>query len=248
MMPILQRQQIYKMDHSAATESGGRRRAPRVIDTDWLVLRGMMSAITDALHNLGNAANRNVMDFGCGSQPYRQLIESTGFAYLGADLGADADVHIASSGHVSAKNSSADIISSFQVLEHVRDLDLYLAEAKRILRPDGRLILSTHGTWLYHPHPEDHRRWTRTGLIHDVETRGFHVETCVAIVGPLAWTTLIRLTSFAFAMRKIPVFGPFCAGALAIAMNMRALLEDRITPAWVRDDNACVYLITARPA
>ena len=49
---------------------------------------------------------------------------------------------------VGAKDQSADLALSFQVLEHVRDLQTYFSEARRVLRQDGSLLLSTHGTWL----------------------------------------------------------------------------------------------------
>jgi len=79
-----------------------------------------------------------------------------GLIYQGADIGS-ADIIIQESGRVDTADASADLVLSFQVLEHVRDVGQYLGEALRILRDDGWLILSTHGTWLYHPHPEDHR-------------------------------------------------------------------------------------------
>ncbi|WP_292097781.1 hypothetical protein, partial [Mesorhizobium sp.] len=135
-----------------------------------------------------------------------------------------------------------------QVLEHVRDLDSYCAEIRRLLRDDGVLLLSTHGSWLYHPHPEDHRRWTRTGLVVDLADRGLEVEEVHAIAGPLATTTLIRLTGFAFFLRRLPIIGAILASLLALLMNLRAQLEDRLTPAQIRDDNACVFLVRARKA
>ena len=36
-------------------------------------------------------------------------------------------------------------------------------------------------------------------------------------------------------------------GLLAVLMNLRAMLEDAITPGWVKRENACVYLVLARP-
>ncbi len=236
------------MDHSGASERAERRRAPRIFDTDWLVLRQMRTHIAAAIATLSGKGARDLIDLGCGSQPYRALIEGQGLAYRGADLGCSADIEIAGSGHVAAADGSADVISSFQVLEHVRDLDLYLAEARRLLRDRGTLLLSTHGTWLYHPHPEDHRRWTRTGLILDVEMRGFRVIACTPIVGPLAWTGLIRLTSYAFVLRKLPLLGRPIAAALAAIMNLKAMAEDAVTPPDVRAHNACVYLIIAEKA
>ena len=71
------------------------------------------------------------------------------------------------------------------------------------------------------------------------------VRETVAIAGPLATSTIIRLTGFAYALRKLPVVGPALTMVLATVMNLRALVEDRITPATIRDDNACVYLVRA---
>jgi SAM-dependent methyltransferase len=147
---------------------------------------------------------------------------------------------------LAAADRSADLVVSFQVLEHVRDIDTYLHEAGRVLRDDGLMLLSTHGTWLYHPHPEDHRRWTREGLIGELERRGFEVTDCIAVVGPLAWTTMVRLTCFAVALRRLPVFGKGLAGVIAMFMNLKAAVEDWVTPAWVTKDNACVYVTLSR--
>jgi SAM-dependent methyltransferase len=220
-----------------------RRREPRLTDTDWLVLRGLATEVTTAASELAGPG-LTAIDLGCGDQPYRELFEQRGACYIGADLGRSAEMTISADGHVDAADASADLLLSFQVLEHVRDLDTYLGAARRLLRPGGRLLLSTHGTWLYHPHPEDHRRWTREGLIDELETRGFAVESCRPVVGPLALTTIIRLTAFAYVLRRIPGLR-FLVAPLAVVMNLRAMFEDRITPAAVRNDNACVYIVRA---
>jgi SAM-dependent methyltransferase len=180
--------------------------------------------------------------------PYRPLFEAAWCRYLGADFDGTPDIAIASDGRIDAADASADLVVSFQVLEHVRDLGRYFAEARRVLKPGGRLLLSTHGTWLYHPHPEDHRRWTRQGLIADMESHGFSVTSCEAVVGPLAWTTVLRLTGFAFVLRRIPAIGAPTAAALAALMNARALLEDALTPADITKDNACVYVTLSQVA
>jgi SAM-dependent methyltransferase len=132
------------------------------------------------------------------------------------------------------------------VLEHVANVDIYLSEALRLLRPGGWMILSTHGTWLYHPHPEDHRRWTRTGLISELGRHGFETTACIPILGPLAWTTLVRLTCIYQSCLRLPLLGGALARAIALVMNMRGLLEDALTPAWVREDNACVYVTLSK--
>jgi SAM-dependent methyltransferase len=144
------------------------------------------------------------------------------------------------------ETGAADAVLSVQVLEHVRDLDTYFAEIRRLLSDDGTLLLSTHGTWLYHPHPEDHRRWTSTGLVGELEAAGFDVDEILPFVGPLATTTLIRETGFVYALGRVPLVGRGAGKLLAALMNVRAVLEDKLTPESIRRDNACVYLVRAR--
>ena len=231
--------------HSIDAEQS-RRLTPRIIDSDWLVLRRLHAAIV--VQAAGAARpSATALDFGCGAQPYASIFRSAGMTYVGADFGAGADLAITDDGLLLAEDDSADLVLSFQVLEHVRDLGRYFSEARRVLREGGQLMLSTHGTWLYHPHPGDYRRWTRQGLITDIEANGFEVTGCTPVVGPLAWTTVMRLTCFCFALRKIPLVGKAVAGLLAVVMNLRAVIEDAVTPGWVTTDNACVYLVMCRP-
>jgi len=226
------------------TESAQRRLHPRIIDTDWLVLRGMRPAIEKFAAQVARPG-KIAVDFGCGSQPYRPIFDTYSVVYRGADFGG-GDINIEKNGHVATADSSADLVLSFQVLEHVRDVARYLGEAHRILRDDGWLILSTHGSWLYHPHPEDHRRWTREGLLAELAVYGFVTEQCIPVLGPLAWTTLLRLTGAYHFCHRIPYVGKALANVLAFVMNARGYLEDLITPDWVTRDNACVYVTLSR--
>lgn len=223
------------------TNHPGRRLHPRIVDTDWLMLRGMTRSLARLIGEHVRAGD-TVLDFGCGNMPYRPLVEGKGATYLGADFGDEAEVEISPDGKVAAPDGSVDIVMSVQVLEHVRDLDAYFAEIARILKPEGVLLLSTHGTWLYHPHPEDHRRWTRPGLVNEIETRGFAVGHVDSIVGPLGTTTMVRLTGFAFFLRRVPLVGSLVVGALAIVMNFRGWIEEKFTPEPIRYDNGCVYV------
>jgi SAM-dependent methyltransferase len=232
---------------TSATIEQARRFNPRVIDTDWLVLRDLRAAIATHAPRIARKGT-TALDFGCGSKPYEAIFTAAGVRYLGADFDGGGDLSVDAAGRLQAQDQSVDLVLSFQVLEHVRDLHTYFSEARRVLRQDGSLLLSTHGTWLFHPHPEDHRRWTRQGLCAEIAGHDFEVVDCVPVVGPLAWTTVIRLTCACYALRRIPLVGPAVSHLLALVMNIRAWIEDMITPVWVKNDNACVYLVLARPA
>lgn len=116
-----------------------------------------------------------------------------------------------------------------------------------MLRPDGALLLSTHGSWLYHPHPTDFRRWTQDGLVNEIESYGFSVEHVTGIMGPLAWTTQFRLLGYREVLRRIPVLRSLLLPPLIVGMNLRMEIEDAVTPDAIRRTNACIYVVVARP-
>lgn len=221
-----------------------RRQRPRIWDTDWLVLRQLARLLfEEAKCHIPKGSI--MIDLGCGDMPYRSMMNEMGIEYYGADIDR-GDYIIDEEGRTSFEKASADVVLSVQVLEHVNNIKFYFEEVCRLLDRSGILLLSTHGTWLYHPHPEDHRRWTRSGLIAELNANSLEVEEAHPIVGPLATTTLIRLTAYAFFLRKFPLVGGFLAGIVAAAMNLRAMLEDKLTPKTIIKDNACVYLVRAR--
>src|SRR5438552_8530308 len=95
-----------------------------------------------------------LIDYGCGTMPYRPLLEKYVSYYIGADLPErTADAFIQANGKTDLPDSFADVVVSTQVLEHVEDPGIYLNECYRILKAGGLLLLSTHGYWMYHPDP-----------------------------------------------------------------------------------------------
>jgi SAM-dependent methyltransferase len=83
-----------------------------------------------------------------------------------ADLDTErygVDYELDDSGRCPVPDATFDGVLSTQVLEHVTEPDAYLREAYRILRPGGRLVLSTHGVWEDHG-SQDLWRWTADGL------------------------------------------------------------------------------------
>jgi SAM-dependent methyltransferase len=118
---------------------------------------------------------RRILDYGSGGSPYRSLFGDC--IYHRADLigGENLDFSYGTDALLPPDASNYDCVLSTQVLEHVEDPDEYLRECHRILRPGGRLILTTHGLFEDHGCPYDYWRWTVYGLRRLVERAGFEV-------------------------------------------------------------------------
>jgi SAM-dependent methyltransferase len=222
--------------------TGARRYDPPWWDHQRHPLVGLRRGIT-ALLDHPSVARRGgrVVDLGCGDRPYELLIRGRGFEYIGCDLDDHGDVLIVPGAPVPLPTGSASGVLSCQVLEHVWDLDWYLGECHRLLEPGGWLLLSTHGTWPYHPHPSDYRRWTRDGLASELQTRGFRLATINGVIGPLAWTTQIRALGFRQVLMTISPLR-LLVPPIMMAMNLRMLLEDAMTPRSIVEVNACIYV------
>ena len=105
-----------------------------------------------------------VLDVGCGDRPYEPLFENAA-EVVGFDRPGNprADLH-GSIEAIPVEDASFDIALCLQVLEHVPDPDAAVRELRRVVRPGGLVLTTTHGVYPFHPNPEDLWRWTQTGL------------------------------------------------------------------------------------
>jgi SAM-dependent methyltransferase len=161
--------------------------------------------------------------------------------YLGADLpgNRDASIVIQPDGRLALPADSADVELSTQVLEHVDDPAVYLAECFRILRPGGRLLLSTHGHMVYHPDPVDYWRWTGAGLRRIVTLAGFEVQKLTGMVG----LTAVGIQFFQDGLwGRMP--GRIRPWFTRLTQWLIAVVDKRET-ARMLENNALVYVITA---
>ena len=184
-------------------------------------------------------SKRTVLDLGCGTMPYRTLFTSRGARYVGADIDGTPDLLIDAEGMLPLADGSVDFVVSFQVLEHVRSVSAYLSTVRRVLKVGGRMFLSTHGVWPYHPHPTDYWRWTREGLPMILEDAGFTVHRLTALCGPAAWIPMFPMLALKKALGPIwPLLAP-----ANLIVNAFAWAADRMTPAMIRETNASIFAV-----
>jgi 2-polyprenyl-3-methyl-5-hydroxy-6-metoxy-1,4-benzoquinol methylase len=230
---------------------GEARLNPKLWDYSCYLLRNLKKHFERILTN---EAKQNVLehlqclDFGCGTRPYEPLFRLNRIHYIGADLAENtaADIVIEPGKPLAVADESIDIVFSSQVLEHVYDVQSYLAECRRILKPNGLLLLSTHGFWTYHGYPDDFHRWTFHGLQREITDAGFSVQKLHPVVGLLAYTThvhcqLVRGLLYKFAPGSLPV-----VGLVNTTASVLMPLEDWITPSQVKYENSAIYIVEAR--
>jgi SAM-dependent methyltransferase len=121
-----------------------------------------------------------LLDVGCGAQPYRTLVPSD-VRYIGIDT-ADAkdrfgyqvpDTTYFTGDRWPVADAEIDTVLCTETLEHVLTPLDFLAEARRVLRMDGQLILTIPFSARWHYVPFDYWRFTPSGLTHLLKKSGF---------------------------------------------------------------------------
>ena len=230
--------------HDYHRQDRGRRLSPGRRDTRYWHLRLMAEALASVVASDALPRGERLLDYGCGNKPYATLFRDKFPQYVGADLpgNPDADLVMAPDGVVTGAEAGAfDCVLSTQVLEHVPDPAAYLAEAHRVLKPDGRLLLTTHGIWVYHPDPNDFWRWTTRGLDLQLARAGFEVTVKHSVMG-LA-SCAVQLWQDATA-RHLPrlIRAPYTFAL----QQLIGLVEWHGRRARGRADDASVFVIVAR--
>ncbi len=133
-------------------------------------------------------AKGTLLDVGCGRMPYKNMFLLSVNKYIGLDHPEVAKLYkgeekpdiLADATKIPLSDSSSDTITCFQVLEHLPEPQEALKEIARVLKPGGKLILSTVQAYPLHDEPHDYYRYTKyalKNLLKNVHLKVIKVET-----------------------------------------------------------------------
>jgi SAM-dependent methyltransferase len=146
-----------------------------------------------ALSSVASDEPLRVLDYGCGMSPYKSLWPRSEYVRVDYMTSPGLTHVLEETGTVPEPDGSFDVVLSTQVMEHLRDPEIHLREAARLLKPGGRLICTTHGTFHDHGCPWDFQRWTIDGICRDVEATGLKIERAAKLTaGARALMTMVQ--------------------------------------------------------
>jgi SAM-dependent methyltransferase len=144
---------------------GESRRRPPQSSSTWVVRSALARWLREQAAELAEGPPVRILDVGCGPKPYYPFFAAASTEYVGVDVVENPAADLL--GRIEAlpvDDASFDVVLCTQVLEHCDDPAQAVRELRRVTRPGGRVLASTHGVQVYHPSPGDYWRWTQTGL------------------------------------------------------------------------------------
>jgi SAM-dependent methyltransferase len=204
-----------------------------VVSPVYFIRNGLYRAIL----RLAPGITGRVLDFGCGSKPYESLFEKA-TSYIGVDIPVSGHDHSKSRIDVFYDGTTLpfpdnhfDSAVSFEVFEHVFNIDEVLPEIRRVLKPDAPLLLSIPFAWDEHEAPYDFARYTSYGIRHVLERNGFIVTQqykTTTYIQALSQIFIDYLRRYIFPQNRIA--GRVFQLVFIFPLNLLAIVANEIFP------------------
>lgn len=209
---------------------------PNITNVAYLIRRRLLLSISKYIHEL----NGSVMDFGCGSKPYKSLFSIT--EYVGVDFKGQGHSHeneiidVYYDGiSLPFEDNRFDGIFSSEVFEHVFNLEHIITELNRVLKPGGKMMVTCPFAICEHEAPNDFARYTSYGFKDLLTRNGFeivHFEKAGSAVETISQLFISYFYTFVIRriFGKIPIVRTAVHWLVVPLMNILAILFNIILP------------------
>lgn len=192
----------------------------------------------------------HLYDLGCGEMPYKSWLLNYVDQYTGVDWGGTlhelkADILADLNEPLPIESGVADTVMSLSVMEHLREPQVFLNEAHRILKPGGSIVFQVPFMWWVHEEPYDFYRYTRYGLQYMFEKAGF----TDIIIYPTTGFWVMWTLKFNYQSTRL-IRGPWLISKVMLLL-MRSIwrINQHIAPwldrHWAAEGETAGYFVTA---
>ena len=176
---------------------------------NWLIFKIINANLEK---RLSQYAFGKMIDIGCGDKPYREMASRYVDEHVGVDhedtLHDKSNIDLNGTAYkIPVNNESFDCAICTDVLEHLEEPSLAIAETFRVLKPGGYAIYTVPLFWHLHEEPRDFYRFTKYGLKYLFETNRFEVVEIKALTG-FCVTFAQELVYFLYRFRRGGILNP----------------------------------------
>ena len=200
--------------------------------------RGLVLGIRE----FASQVHGRVLDVGCGNRPYEQLFDASEYVGLEIDtpenrLTKTADVYYSGTVFPFEPNSFDSVVCN-QVFEHIFEPEAFLREIGRVLKNQGRLLLTVPFVWDEHEQPRDFGRYSSFGLRALLSRNGFEVLELRKTVDDIR--VIIQMLN-AYIFKKTCVRNPYLSLLLTLILIAPFNLAGTVL-SWLTPRNEDLYL------
>ena len=200
--------------------------------------RGLVLGIRE----FASQVHGRVLDVGCGNRPYEQLFDASEYVGLELDtpenrLTKTADVYYSGTVFPFEPNSFDSVVCN-QVFEHIFEPEAFLREIGRVLKNQGRLLLTVPFVWDEHEQPRDFGRYSSFGLRALLSRNGFEVLELRKTVDDIR--VIFQMLN-AYIFKKTCVRNPYLSLLLTLILIAPFNLAGTVL-SWLTPSNGDLYL------
>ncbi|MBS1600055.1 MAG: class I SAM-dependent methyltransferase [Bacteroidetes bacterium] len=148
--------------------------SPSLIYPTYFIRHGLKQAI----YKFSSQMTGRLLDFGCGSKPYKSFFKVD--EYVGVDFQNEGHPHdneqidfFYDGKALPFPNEYFDCVLCSEVFEHIFNLEEVLKEINRVLKKDGKILITCPFVWNEHEIPFDYARYTLFALKDILERNNF---------------------------------------------------------------------------